>query len=276
MKRIKRVVDTSFWSDEKVLDFSPEDKYFMLYLLTNQHTTQLGIYHLAIKKASFDLGYTQDSVRVLIERFQNKYGIIRYSESTSEIAIKNYLLYSIVSGGKPVLDCLLSDLEAVRDKSLLTFVYNSLIKKDIANVTAQRFLTLLKESINDNDNDNESIVGVSSYDSSHDSSEPPTPPKPSKHKYGEFNHVLLLDSEYEKLGLDYGEDMRAKAIIFLDEYIEEKGAKYKSHYMAIRRWVVNAVKERESKGKPDYSKNKFNQMIKSNYDFDAIEKEILQ
>ena len=35
---------------------------------------------------------------------------------------------------------------------------------------------------------------------------------PPKHKYGEFNHVLLLDSEYERLGLDYGEDMRAKAI----------------------------------------------------------------
>lgn len=98
---------------------------------------------------------------------------------------------------------------------------------------------------------------------------------PPKHKYGEFNHVLLLDSEYERLALDYGEDMRAKAITFLDEYIEEKGAKYKSHYMAIRRWVVNAVKERESKGKPDYSKNKFNQMIKSNYDFDEIERMVL-
>ena len=108
-----------------------------------------------------------------------------------------------------------------------------------------------------------------------DKEESTEPPKPSKHKYGEFTHVLLLDSEYERLALDYGEDMRAKAITFLDEYIEEKGAKYKSHYMAIRRWVINAVKERESKGKPDYSKNKFNQMIHTNYDFDAIERKLL-
>ena len=28
---IKRIVDTGFWTDGKVEDFSPEDKYFMLY-----------------------------------------------------------------------------------------------------------------------------------------------------------------------------------------------------------------------------------------------------
>ena len=42
---IKRVVDVDFWNDEKVMDlFTPEDKLFFLYLLTNPHTTQLGIY----------------------------------------------------------------------------------------------------------------------------------------------------------------------------------------------------------------------------------------
>lgn len=42
---VKRVVDTQFWNDDKVVDcFSPEDKLFMLYLMTNPHTTQLGIY----------------------------------------------------------------------------------------------------------------------------------------------------------------------------------------------------------------------------------------
>ena len=46
---IKRVVDTSFWTDDKVLEFTPEDRYFMLYLLTNPHTTQLGIYSISPK-----------------------------------------------------------------------------------------------------------------------------------------------------------------------------------------------------------------------------------
>ncbi len=71
--------------------------------------------------------------------------------------------------------------------------------------------------------------------------------KPAKHKHGEFQNVLLADSEYEKLTNDFGADLRDKAIAFLDAYIEEKGYKSKSHNLAIRRWVMDAVKENESK-----------------------------
>ena len=41
--------------------------------------------------------------------------------------------------------------------------------------------------------------------------------------------------------------MLKKAIKFLDEYIEEKGYKSKSHNLAIRRWVIQAVQEQEAK-----------------------------
>lgn len=69
--------------------------------------------------------------------------------------------------------------------------------------------------------------------------------KPSKHKYGEYNHVLLTDPEYEKLCKDYGEDVAKNAITYLDEAIEMKGYKYKSHYLAIRKWVIDAVKKQQ-------------------------------
>ena len=71
--------------------------------------------------------------------------------------------------------------------------------------------------------------------------------KPAKHKHGDFQHVLLTENEYEKLANDFGIDLRDKAIKFLDEYIEEKGYKSKSHNLAIRRWVIDAVKEKEQK-----------------------------
>ena len=62
-----------------------------------------------------------------------------------------------------------------------------------------------------------------------------------KHKYGEYKNVLLTDKEYEKLKKDYSnyDDL----IKYLDEYIEMKGYKAKSHNLAIRKWVVDAVKE---------------------------------
>ena len=73
--------------------------------------------------------------------------------------------------------------------------------------------------------------------------------KPTKHKHGEYQKVLLTDSEFEKLAADYGADLRDKAIAFLDAYIEEKGYKSKSHNLAIRRWVVDAIRENEAKPK---------------------------
>ena len=66
MKPINRVVSTSFWEDETIVnDFSPEDKYFYLYLITNPHTSQLGIYKLVPKTAAFELGYSKEAVMVL-------------------------------------------------------------------------------------------------------------------------------------------------------------------------------------------------------------------
>lgn len=65
--------------------------------------------------------------------------------------------------------------------------------------------------------------------------------KTVKHKYGEYNHVLLTDAEYEKLCKEYGEGVAKSAITYLDEAIEMKGYKYKSHYLAIRKWVIEAV-----------------------------------
>ena len=70
---------------------------------------------------------------------------------------------------------------------------------------------------------------------------------PAKHTYGEYRHVRLKDEEYQKLVSEYGQGMADACITFLDEYIEMKGYKAKSHYLCIRKWVVDAVKERQTK-----------------------------
>lgn len=71
--------------------------------------------------------------------------------------------------------------------------------------------------------------------------------KESKSKYGEYQNVLLTDKEYYKLCEDYNNI--EEIIKFLDEYIEEKGYKSKSHNLAIRRWVAEAVKNQNIKRK---------------------------
>lgn len=164
MAKVKRIVSTGFWDDTKVMDdFSPEDKYFMLYLLTNPHTTQLGIYELPISSASNETGYTKDVIRVLLDRFETKYELVKYSKDSGEVAIKNYLKHSIIKGGKPVMDCLLKEEKSIKDKSLLKYIYNNLSNIDIDNITVLDYIKHIKDIyINNNDNDNERIVDESS------------------------------------------------------------------------------------------------------------------
>lgn len=268
MKKIKRIVSTGFWDDRTVSDdFTPEDRYFMLYLLTNPHTTQLGIYELPISKAAYELGYSQEAVKVLIDRFENKYRMIKYSKESGEIAIKNYLRHSIMKGGKPVMDCLLKEEKQVKDKSLLRYIFGNLDNyTDTLNATVIDFMNQIKESNkenyfndNDNDNDNENenerivprIVDESSSTSS----------KPVKHRYGEFKNVLLTDNELEKLKERFPYDWQER-IDNLSFGIDSKGYKYKSHYATILNWA-----RRENNKQPE------TQSRKSEYD--EIEKRLL-
>ena len=68
------------------------------------------------------------------------------------------------------------------------------------------------------------------------------PKTPKKHKYGEYKNVLLTDEEYEKLIDLCGKDLQG-VIEHLSDYIEMKGYKARSHYLAIRKWVIPAYKE---------------------------------
>lgn len=174
---IKRIVDTSFWTDGKVDDFSPEDKYFMLYLLTNPFSTQLGIYEISIKQVAFQMGYSMDAVKVLIDRFEDKYGVILFSPKTNEIAIKNFLRHSIIKGGAPVRDCLIKEMRKVKNTELISHVFAHIKGSESLNETVKRIiaeyeekngvLSYTNEKDNDNENDNENEV--SSPDTGNDS-----------------------------------------------------------------------------------------------------------
>lgn len=163
---MKRVIDTSFWTDDKVVDlFSPEDRYFFIYLMTNPHTTQLGIYAVNKKYMAFETGYSLDTIKVLLDRFERKYDIIRYSESTGEVAIKNYLRHSIVKGGKPIEDQIAAEIKKVQDKSLLKYVHDALVTHDNLNASVVNVLPLLDVNVDVNVN-----VNVVSYHDSHNDS----------------------------------------------------------------------------------------------------------
>lgn len=74
--------------------------------------------------------------------------------------------------------------------------------------------------------------------------------KAEKHKNGQFGNVLLTDAELDKIknafpidGFPSWKDL----IEYLSIHIEMKGYKAKSHYLAILKWVCNAVREEKQR-----------------------------
>lgn len=79
--------------------------------------------------------------------------------------------------------------------------------------------------------------------------------KVCKHKYGEYQHVLLTDKEHTHL-LDLYGDSLDEHIKILDEYIETSGKKYKNHSLVLQKWVHDEWTKR-NKDKPITLDSKF-------------------
>lgn len=61
--------------------------------------------------------------------------------------------------------------------------------------------------------------------------------KAERHKYGEYNHVLLTDEQLKKLNEDFGNNTVAVYIKKVDEYCQQTGKTYKDYNLTIRNWI---------------------------------------
>jgi hypothetical protein len=119
---IFRKVHVTFWRDEFVEGLTPEQKFFYLYLLTNDRTTQCGIYEITIKQMCYDTGYNDDTIKKLIEYFIGT-GKVRYSNDTKEIALKNWVKYNDSNSPK-VKACIDNELKKVKNRVLIQYIYS--------------------------------------------------------------------------------------------------------------------------------------------------------
>jgi DnaD/phage-associated family protein len=151
------MVQIDFWKNPVVSEeMTPEDKYFYLYLLTNPNTTQIGIYQITKKQMAFDLGYSIESVHSLMNRFIEHHRLIHYNPVTRELAVRDWGKDNLNKGGKPVMDCIYSELKKVEDSSLIRFVLGSIQKGEIRSLF-ESFCGRDKEVAHDTDKELEMI-----------------------------------------------------------------------------------------------------------------------
>lgn len=69
----KRFIDTSFWSDVWVVDgLSPEERYFFLYLITNDKTSIAGVYELSLKTMAFETDFDREKILRMFTKMASK------------------------------------------------------------------------------------------------------------------------------------------------------------------------------------------------------------
>ena len=92
-----------------------------------------------------------------------------------------------------------------------------------------------------------------------------------KHKYGEYQHVLLTEKEHTHL-LDLYGDSLDEHIKILDEYIETSGKSYKNHSLVLQKWVHDEWTKR-NKNNPVKLDSKFYAQ-ESNQSYEDVHKEM--
>ena len=160
-----RQIQTSFWSNTYIQEeMTSEDKYFYLYLMTNECTTQIGIYPITKKQMAFDLGYSMESVKALLQRFETYHKLIKYDSETRELILLKWAESNLNIGGKPVQDLIKKEIEQVKNKEFLSLMYSNCPDNSL-----KKFIGLLiyknNDSYNDsvNESSNDPIANLFNY-----------------------------------------------------------------------------------------------------------------
>ncbi len=221
-----RNIDTEIWNDPKVSDaFTPEDKLFWFFCLTNPLGNLSGVSEISYNQMVKFLGFSEQTVKNLIYRFEEIHKLITYVEDTKELFIHNWHKYNWTKSPKfeQSLFKFINKIKDDRIRESVTNMYDQFkndLKVEVTPIDNMNLFNLPSETVEDTT-------------------------KLVKHKYGEFKNVLLTEDEHEKLmSMAFGKEYLEKLSI----YIGSKGAAYKSHYLTILNWLRRDGKEKGVEG----------------------------
>lgn len=126
---VYRNVQVNFWQDDFVLDLTPEERYFYVYLLTCSKTTQCGIFPFPKRLAEMETGYNRGTVDKLVQRFID-YGKVLYDAETKELFILNWLRYNPVTNTN-VEKCVLRELKGVKNKGFVHMFLRKCVEEEL-------------------------------------------------------------------------------------------------------------------------------------------------
>ena len=118
---VYRHIHIDYWQDGFVLDLTPEEKYFYIYLMTNSKTSQCGIYELPKRIIETETGYNRETVDKLLNRFV-EYKKIVYCEETREVFLMNWIKHNKIVSPK-VKKCVYEELKKIKSMDMVNLFF---------------------------------------------------------------------------------------------------------------------------------------------------------
>jgi hypothetical protein len=210
-----RAIYTIMWKDPDFQVYTPDAKLLFIYLCTNDSTSESGIYPITEKTIADETGLKKEAVtKLLANHLKN----IIYDASSRFVYIRRFRTYN--NGGRPELM-----QKAICNEYKLsgqTFLWSYFIKdyplfSDIITSVSVPPAPPLTNS-KDKDKDIEPLSnGLPTVDKRLGN---------ESKKYGEFQNVLLSETEHRKLLARFGDTEAAERIERLSGYVASKKTNY--------------------------------------------------
>lgn len=126
-KMAKRQLDTNIWIEPLVDDFTAEEKYFWLWLLTNPHNNLCGVCKIGFASIGKEMGVDKDTIVKLIDRFENTYNLIKVDKQTAEILNTKFKDYFWTSSGD-IRNSIEKQIKTVDSKQFVDYINGEIEK----------------------------------------------------------------------------------------------------------------------------------------------------
>lgn len=238
---VYRTISTTFWTDSKVEDeFTPEDKYFYLYLLTNPQTNICGCYEVSFSQMTRSTGYNKETIQRLLERFDKVHQILKYDNETKEILLLHWYKYNW-SKSKQTIVGVEKVANHIKSDTLKKYVFDALdcVKNDAPYMPPIcPMVASVSVSVNNNINNN---ITKSLKDK-------------SKYSYKELLNKLLLEFNISDYLLESVENWIG--------YKAERNFKYKERGLKT---LLKTISDKANQFGDDTVVNAINESISSGY-----------
>jgi len=235
-----RNVSLSFWTDSRVTDdFTPEDRYMYLYLITNPHTNLCGCYEVSIRQIANETGYNMDTIERLLVRFNVIHKVAKYCHETKELLLLNWAKYNWTKSDKldkPILD----QLKSIKCDQFRQYVSNLYNSRDTVSTPYQYCIDTRARTDTDTDTvtvsdtveehmDNVVRLSAEAMKDINDlfGDEAKPKEKEQRKKTGQYGWVRLTSAEYARLVEDLGQTELDRCIKYVDESAQSTGNKNK-------------------------------------------------